>query len=50
MHLGSAGFTHRLDRLKPRASQFRGPPTMVYNIFTLLLDFHTYAVITYCTF
>jgi hypothetical protein len=48
----SAGFTYRLDRLKPRASKFRGPPTKVYNIFNtvIILDFHTYAVITYCTF
>ena len=36
----SAGFTYRLDRLKPRASKFRGPPVNVYNILTLLLDFH----------
>ena len=28
----SAGFTYRLDRLKPRASKFRGPPAKVYNI------------------
>jgi hypothetical protein len=46
----SAGFTYRLDRLKPKASECRGPPVKVYNILTLLLDFHTYAVITYCTF
>jgi hypothetical protein len=29
----SAGFTYRLDRLKPRASTFRGPPAKVYTIF-----------------
>ena len=29
----SAGFTYRLDRLKPRASQFRGPPVKVYSVF-----------------
>jgi hypothetical protein len=47
----SAGFTHRPDRLKPRVSRFRGPPAKVYNLFlTLLFDFHTYAVIAYCTF
>jgi hypothetical protein len=28
-----AGFTYRLDRLKPRVSKFRGPPAKVYNIF-----------------
>jgi len=28
----SAGFTYWLDRLKPRSSQFRGPPAKVYNI------------------
>ena len=47
----SAGFPYSLDRLKPRASKLRGPPAKVYNIFlTLLLDFHTYVVIAYCTF
>jgi hypothetical protein len=46
----SAGFTYRLDRLKPRASKSRGPPTKVIIFLTLLLDFHIYAVITYCTF
>jgi len=25
MVVGSAGFTYRLERLKPRASKFRGP-------------------------
>ena len=36
--MSSAGFTYRLDRLKPRASKFRGPRCIVY--LTLLLDFH----------
>ena len=55
-HMASAGFTYyRLDRLKPTATV--GPqnlgglaPAQVYNILTLLLDFHTYSVITYWTF
>jgi hypothetical protein len=29
----SAGFTYRPDRLKPRTSNFRGPPAKVYHIF-----------------
>jgi hypothetical protein len=33
----SAGFTYRLDRLRPRASQFRGPPAKVYNIFNTVI-------------
>ena len=33
----SAGFTHRLNRLKPRASTFRGPPTKVYSIFNTVI-------------
>ena len=33
----SAGFTYRLDRLKPRASKFRGPPVKVYNIFKTVI-------------
>jgi hypothetical protein len=33
----SAGFTYRLDRLKPRASKFRGPPAKVYNIFNTVI-------------
>jgi hypothetical protein len=33
----SAGFTYRLDRLKPRASKSRGPPTKVYNIFNTVI-------------
>jgi hypothetical protein len=35
--LSSAGFTYRLDRLKPRASTFRGPPAKVYNIFNTVI-------------
>ena len=31
--ISSAGFSYRLNRLKPRASKFRGPPVMMYNIF-----------------
>jgi hypothetical protein len=46
----SAGFPYKLDRLMPRASQFRGPRAKVYNVLTLLLDFHTNAVIAHCTF
>ena len=38
----NAGFTYRFDRLKPRASKFGGPPVKVYDILTLLLDYHTY--------
>ena len=33
----SAGFTYRLDRLKPRASSFKGPPTKVYSIFNTVI-------------
>ena len=33
----SAGFTYKFDRLKPRASQFRGPPVKVYNIFNTVI-------------
>ena len=33
----SAGFTNRLDRLKPRASKFRGPPANVYNMFNTVI-------------
>ena len=35
----SAGFTYmyRLDRLKPRASKFRGPSAKVYNIFNAVI-------------
>ena len=47
--MNNAGFTYRFDRLKHRASKFRGPPAKVYIFLTLLLDFHTCAVITYCT-
>jgi hypothetical protein len=34
----SAGFTYRLDRLKPRASTFRGPPVKVYTIFNTVIE------------
>jgi hypothetical protein len=39
MYIGviSAGFTYRLDRLKPRASQFRGPLVKVHNIFNTVI-------------
>ena len=30
----SAGFPYRFDRLKSRASKFRGPPAKMYNIFS----------------
>jgi len=33
----SAGFTYRLDRLKPRAITFRGPLAKVYNIFNTVI-------------
>ena len=33
----SAGFTYKLDRLKPRDSKFRGPLAKVYNIFNTLI-------------
>jgi hypothetical protein len=33
----SAVFTYRLNRLKPRASTFRGPPAQVYNIFNIVI-------------
>jgi hypothetical protein len=35
--IGSAEFTYRLDRLKPRASTFRGTPVKVYNIFNTVI-------------
>ena len=35
--LYSARFTYRLDRLKPRVSQFRGPPSKVHNIFNTVI-------------
>jgi len=47
--LSSAGFTYRRDRLKPRASSFKGPLAKVYNIFNVI-GLSLYAVITYCTF
>ena len=34
----SAGFTYRLDRLKPRASEFRGHLVKVYNIFNTVIE------------
>jgi len=34
----SAGFTYRLDRLKPRASKVRWPPVKVYNIFNTVIE------------
>jgi hypothetical protein len=37
MSYNSARFTYRLDRLKPRASKFRGPPLKVYNIFNTVI-------------
>ena len=33
----SAGFIHRLDSRKPRASKFRGPQAKVYNFFLTLI-------------
>ena len=33
----SAGFTYRLDRLKPRASKFTGPPDKMYTIFNTVI-------------
>ena len=33
----SAGFTYRLDRLKPKASTFREPPANVYNTFNTVV-------------
>ena len=33
----SVGFTYRLDKLKPRASKFRGPPAKVYDIFNTVI-------------
>jgi hypothetical protein len=38
MVVSSAGFTYRLDRLKPRASIFRGPLVKVYNIFNTVIE------------
>jgi hypothetical protein len=34
----SAGFTYRLDRLKPRASKLRRPPAKVYNVFNTVIE------------
>jgi hypothetical protein len=33
----SAGFTYRLNRLKPRASKFREPLAKMYNIFNTVI-------------
>jgi hypothetical protein len=33
----SAGFTYRLNMLKPRASTFRGPAAQMYNIFNIVI-------------
>jgi hypothetical protein len=35
--LFSAGFTYGLDRPKPRASTFRGPPAKVYFLFDVVI-------------
>ena len=50
----SAGFTYRLDRLKPRASKFKGPPVKVYNIFNTViglshLSFHKNPLVVFLT-
>jgi hypothetical protein len=37
MGRGSDGFTHRLDRLKSRATKCKGPPAKVYNIFNTVI-------------
>jgi hypothetical protein len=37
--LTSAGFTYKLDKLKLRASKYRGPPAKVYNIFNTYWTF-----------
>ena len=47
---GSARFTYRLDRLKPRASIFRGPPVKVYNIFNTVISLSHLCCHNYCTF
>ena len=48
----SAGFTNRPDRLKPKTSNFGEPPAKprCITFLPMLLDFHTYVVIAYCTF
>jgi hypothetical protein len=33
----SPRFTYRLDKLKPRASTFRGPSAKVYNVFNTVI-------------
>jgi len=35
--MNNAGFTYRLDRLKHRASKFRGPPAKVYIFFNTVI-------------
>ena len=35
--LDSAEFTYRLDRLKPRASNIRGPPSKLFYIFSTVI-------------
>ena len=46
----NAGFTYRLDRLKPRTSKLWDLRPRCIIFLTLLFDFHTYAVIAHCTF
>jgi hypothetical protein len=36
-HINSARFTYRLDRLRHRASRYRGPPVKVFNIFNTVI-------------
>ena len=33
----SAGFPYRLNRLKPRASKFKGPLAKVYNVLNTVI-------------
>jgi len=35
--VSSAGFTYRLDGLKPRASKYKGPPAKVYDVFNAII-------------
>jgi len=45
----SAGFTYRLDMLKPMASKSRGPLVNMHNIFETVIGlFFTYYVTTHC--
>ena len=37
MPTDSAGFTYRLNSLKPTASKFRGPPSKVYSFFNTMI-------------